>query len=84
MKKQKDFKATRKMIAKLISEIAEVPLKELKDGARFTEDLGVDSMKALEIIAGVEKKLKIVIPEDKIPTIHSPKDVYTLVEAQLK
>ena len=84
MKKQQDFKAVKKAIAKLISEIAEIPLSKLKDDAKFAEDMGVDSMKALEIVAAVEKKLKVQIPEDKIPTISTPRDVYNLVEALLK
>ena len=41
-------------------------------------------MKALEIVAAIEKKLKIVIPEDKIPTIRTPKEVYSLVENIMK
>ncbi|MBN1823520.1 MAG: acyl carrier protein [Endomicrobiales bacterium] len=76
MAKPKDFK---KEARKLISQIAEIPEKDLKDEAKFTEDLGVDSMKALEIVAAIEKKLKIAIPEDKIPTIRTPKDVYEIV-----
>ena len=84
MKKQQDFKAGKKMIAKLISDIAEIPTDEIKDDAKFAEDMGVDSMKALEIVAAIEKKLKIVIPEAKIPTIRTPKDVYNIVEALLK
>jgi len=30
-------------------------------------------MKALEIVAAVEKKFRISIPEEKIPTIRTPK-----------
>jgi acyl carrier protein len=84
MAKQKNFSAVLKEMKKLISEISEVSEKDLKDDAKFTEDLGVDSMKALEIVAAIEKKLKIVIPEDKIPTIRTPKDVYSLVENIMK
>jgi acyl carrier protein len=84
MKKQQDFKAVKKIIAKLIAEIAEIPLNELKDDAKFAEDMGVDSMKALEIVAAIEKKIRVQIPEEKIPMIRSPKDVYNIVEALLK
>ena len=84
MKKQQDFKAVKKIISRLILEIAEVPADEIKDDARFVEDMGIDSMKALEIIAAVEKKIKISFPESKIPTIRSPKDVYGLVEELIK
>ncbi len=36
-------------------------------------------MKALEIVAAIEKKLKIAIPEDKIPTIRTSKDADQIV-----
>ncbi len=77
---KKDFEKIRKEVKSLVSEITEVPEDQLKDEARFTEDLGVDSMMALEIVASIEKKYKIVIPEDKIPTIRSLKNVFVLLE----
>ena len=40
----------KKDLRKLIAEIVEAPEKDLKDDARFAEDLGIDSMKALEIV----------------------------------
>ena len=80
MAKKLGFETVVKQVRKLISEIAEVEAAKLKDDATFTEDLGVDSMKALEIVAAVEKKFKVVIPEDKIPTIKTPKDVYNILQ----
>ncbi|MDP2923725.1 MAG: acyl carrier protein [Candidatus Omnitrophota bacterium] len=70
----------KKEIKQLISEIAEIPGEQIKDDSRFTEDLGIDSMMALEVVAGIEKKYKIVIPEAEIPTIRSLQNVYALVE----
>jgi acyl carrier protein len=53
-------------IRNLVAEIIEKDPSEIKSDARFVEDLGVDSMMALEILAGVEKKYKIAIPEEKL------------------
>lgn len=80
MAKKQDSDNQIKEAKKLISTISEIPIDELKDDAKFFEDLGVDSMKALEIVAAVEKKFKIMIPEEKIPTIKTPKDVYDLLQ----
>jgi len=77
---KKDFGEIKKEIKKLVSEITEIPEGGLKDDARFTEDLGVDSMMALEIVASIEKKYKLVIPEEKIPTVRSLQNVYDLLE----
>ena len=84
MAKKNDAVSIKKVLKKLIAEVGEIPEKDLKDDARFTEDLGIDSMKALEIVAMIEKKLKIAIPEENIPKIHTPNDVYKLVQKLLK
>jgi len=74
-----DDKAKQEIKA-LVADITEIPEDELKEEAKFVEDLGVDSMMALEIVASVEKKYKVAIPEDKIPEIKSLGDVYRLLE----
>jgi acyl carrier protein len=84
MAKKLDSAAMMKEAKKLMAEITEMPAADLKDEARFSEDLGVDSMKALEIVAAIEKKFKVSIPEEKIPTIRTPKDVYEIVKKLLK
>lgn len=71
-------------VKKMISEITELPAEKLKEDARFAEDLGVDSMMALEIVASLEKKYKITIPEEDIPNVRSLKNVYELMEKLLK
>jgi acyl carrier protein len=70
-------------IKKLVAEIAEKSPDEIKDDARFAEDLGIDSMMALEIVAMIEKKYKVIIPEAEIPNIRSLQNVYDLVEKLL-
>jgi acyl carrier protein len=71
-------------IKKLVADIAEKSPEEIKDDASFYEDLGIDSMMALEIVATIEKKYKIMIPENEIPNIRSLQNVYSLVEGLLK
>ena len=58
-------------IKKLVSEITELPLEKLKPDADLFKDLGVDSLKAIEIVAAFEKKYRIVIPEKDIPKIRT-------------
>ncbi|MBM3244827.1 MAG: acyl carrier protein [Candidatus Omnitrophica bacterium] len=70
----------KKEVRKLISDITEVPEKDLKEDAKFVEDLGIDSMMALEIVASLEKKYKVVIPEDEIPNVRSLANVYQILE----
>jgi len=50
----------------LVAEILETEPDQLDLSAKFVKDLGMDSMMALEILAGIEKKYRIVIPEDML------------------
>ena len=58
-----------------VSEITEVPAEKLTLDADFFTDLGVDSLKAIEIVAAFEKKYKIIIPEKDIPKIRTLRQV---------
>lgn len=54
-------------IRALVAEILETEPDQVNGNAKFVQDLGMDSMMALEILAGIEKKYKVVIPEDMLP-----------------
>ena len=63
-----------KELKAVISEIVEVDEDKITPEAKFVEDLGMDSMMALEILASIEKKYKLKIPEEylgKISTLSS-------------
>lgn len=61
------------------SKIIEVPAESMTLDAHFVEDLGADSMMALEILAALEKKYGIVIPEDELPKLYSLRQAVDLV-----
>lgn len=79
-----DFATVKQEVKRLVSQITEVSEDRLTDEAKFVEDLGVDSMMALEIVASIEKKYKVIIPEGEIPKISSLSNVYTLLQGILK
>ena len=56
-------------VRQLVSEVIEVAPEKLTPDADFFKDLGVDSLKAIEIVAAFEKKFRIIIPENDIPKI---------------
>ncbi|KMQ52341.1 hypothetical protein CHISP_0608 [Chitinispirillum alkaliphilum] len=59
-------------IRNLITEIAEdmdVDESTITDGAHFIEDMGLDSMALLEVLATMEKKFGVTIPETEFPNI---------------
>jgi len=53
-----------KELRSLIAEIVELEEAKITPEASFVEDLGMDSMMALEILAAIEKKYKLKIPEE--------------------
>jgi|LSQX01.3.fsa_nt_gb acyl carrier protein len=56
----------KEQVKELIAEIIEKEVDEFGDDASFVDDLGLDSLRALEILAALEKKFKIEIPEEKL------------------
>lgn len=62
-------------IKQMVSEVIEVPEDKLTLDADFFTDLGVDSLKAIEIVAAFEKKYRMVIPEEDIPKIRTIKQI---------
>lgn len=56
-----------KDLRELVATVLEADPKDIDANASFVKDLGMDSMMALEILAGIEKKYRIVIPEDTLP-----------------
>lgn len=55
----------------IISKIVEIEPEKITPNASFVEDLGMDSMMALEIMAAMEKKYKIRIPEEKLSRLRN-------------
>ncbi len=62
-------------VRRLVADIVEVPAEKLKPDADFFKDLGIDSLKAIEIVAAFEKKYKTIIPEKDIPNIRNLKQI---------
>ena len=67
-------------LKKLVSEILEIELAKITSEANFVEDLGMDSMMALEILASIEKKYKLRIPEENLTKITNLNKVVELVD----
>ena len=80
MPKEIDFQKVKEEVKAIVSEITEVPEEDLKEEAKFVEDLGVDSMLALEVVASIEKKYRISIPEGDIIKFDSLNNVYKVIK----
>lgn len=73
-------------IRELITEIAEdmdVETESITDGAHFIKDMGLDSMALLEVLATMEKKFSVSIPETEFPNLTSIDKCTATVEKYL-
>ena len=52
--------------------------------SKLSNDLGADSLDALEIVSALEGKFGINITEDEVPKISSVGDLVTLVDEKLR
>ncbi len=62
-----------KEVTSIVAEVTELEESEIweKRDADFFKDLEIDSLLALEILALIEKKFKIQVPEEKLVDISS-------------
>jgi acyl carrier protein len=79
-----DAKKLENELRLLIAEIVEIDPAKITSKANFVEDLGMDSMMALEILASIEKKYKLRIPEENLTKITDFDKVVELVTKFLK
>ena len=71
-------------VKKLVAQIARMNVKKVKESASIRDDLGIDSLAAMEILASIEKRLGIVIDEAKVFDVVTVKDLIDLVTQCLK
>lgn len=67
-------------LIEMIADILEVEPEEIQDDTDLVEELDADSMMALEILAGVEKKFQIKIPEEDLQKFTSLKNIISVIE----
>jgi acyl carrier protein len=70
----------REELRAIVLEIAE--LDEVPDSKSF-KDLGIDSMMAIEIVAEIERRYKLKIPEQEIEQVRDLDSVVALVAGKL-
>ena len=76
---------TERDVTAIVAEVTELEENELwgKKEADFFKDLEIDSLLALEILALIEKKFKIQIPEEKLVDITSLKQTIDITKEVL-
>jgi acyl carrier protein len=66
-------------VKNLIAELTEREPAEITDSALFVDDLGVDSLMAIEVMVALDKRYKIDIPEAEFNKIKNVNDAVSVV-----
>jgi len=77
-------KNIRNDVKKLVGQIARMDSRSVKENASIRDDLGIDSLAAMEILASIEKRLGIIIDEAKAFDVVTVEDLLDLVMQSLK
>jgi acyl carrier protein len=69
-------------IKEVVVEQLSVNADEVKEDAKFVEDLGADSLDVVELVMALEEKFDIEIPDDEAEKIQTVQDVLNYVESK--
>lgn len=78
------MEALEEEIREIVAEIIEVEQEEIGPDTNLVTELGADSMMALEILATIEKKYKLVIPEKELPNMITLSQILDVIKTYMK
>lgn len=76
-----EFDSIAQTVTSVVAEVSELPEGELwgKRDADLFEELGLDSLLALEIVAALERRYRIQVPEERIVEVRTLSQAIELV-----
>jgi acyl carrier protein len=66
-------------LREIVSDVLELEPGELTGTGDFLDEYGADSLRAIEILARIDKKYKIEIPQMELPRMRNLNTVYEVV-----
>jgi acyl carrier protein len=73
----------RETIRQSVNRITGIAPAEIQDSSNYRQDLGLDSLSALEVVVDVEYAYKIKVPEERIQSIQTVQDTISVVQEYL-
>ncbi|MFD3875219.1 acyl carrier protein [Streptomyces sp. NPDC058623] len=71
-------------LRRTVADVLDVEESELTDEADFVNDLGVDSLMALEVMVVLEKKYGVKLGEAELKEVTCLRKAYDLLDAKLR
>ncbi|MBC2875743.1 MULTISPECIES: acyl carrier protein [Streptomyces] len=66
-------------IREIVAEVLELEPEEITETGLFAEEYEADSLRAIEILARLEKKYKVEIPQSDLPKMVNLAEVYDVL-----
>jgi acyl carrier protein len=63
-------------LREIVAEVLELEPEEIEDGADFVDAYEADSLRAIEILARIEKRYRVEIPQSELDRMRNLKAVY--------
>ena len=70
------------IVYKIIKDIITDDVEKIKPEAKLIDDLGADSLTAVEIVMEIEKELGVDIDDSEVEKIVTVQDIINIVEAK--
>ncbi|MEQ1729340.1 MAG: acyl carrier protein [Vicinamibacterales bacterium] len=74
-----DVESIRTAVRESVNRITGIPQGDIIDDSSFRDDLGLDSLSALEVMVDIEYAFKIKVPEERLQSIQTVRDTITVV-----
>lgn len=78
-----DANQIRETIRESVHRITGIAPAEVQDTSSYREDLGLDSLSALEVVVDIEYAFKIKVAEERIQSIKTVQDTIAVVQEYL-
>ena len=78
-----DVDRIRDTIRESVNRITGIAVADINDSSNYREDLGLDSLSALEVMVDIEYAFKIKVPEERFQTIQTVQDTISAVQEYL-
>ena len=66
-------------LATIVNEVAGVPVEDVQPDKSFVDDLDIDSLSMMTIVAQAEEKFEVTIPDDEVKNLVTVGDAVTFI-----
>lgn len=78
-----DVDRIRETIRESVNRITGIAPSEINDSSNYREDLGLDSLSALEVMVDIEYAFKIKVAEERLQAVQTVQDTIDVVQEYL-